>query len=201
MLITLSNAAKVVLQQKSNQIKQLHVAGQDECTLGGDVGRPSILSERNTKSVMDAAVAAEMVSKAQVEWVQCDACKKWRTLPARTHPQYPTSLDEDKRWICTMNTWSPHHANCDVPEESMLSPTAIKIKVWLRRIRTGDRYETRNNLKQINDKKSGQSSSTLKSVPVDWLRCCSPVCGKWRACLRTMNGQEIKNIQVLLSEK
>lgn len=130
--------------------------------------------------------------KAEVNWVQCDSCKKWRTLPPVGHPNYPSALDDDKGWVCGMNTWSPHLADCQVPEESMLSPTAIKIRVWLRRLRTGDKYETRNNLKPLYDKKA----ACAKSVPVDWIRCCSPLCGKWRACLRTMNGEEVKAVQV-----
>jgi hypothetical protein len=134
-------------------------------------------------------------SGKQVEWVQCDSCKKWRTLPAENHPKYPSALDEDKGWVCSMNAWAPHLANCQVPEESMLSPTAIKIRVWLRRIRTGDKYESRNNLKPTYDRKTAGTTS-IKTVPIDWVRCCSPLCGKWRACLRTMSGEEVKSMQV-----
>jgi hypothetical protein len=31
-------------------------------------------------------------------------------------------------WVCSMNLWAPHLASCAVPEESMLSATAVKIK-------------------------------------------------------------------------
>lgn len=144
----------------------------------------------------DGSPKGDSSGKAQVEWVQCDACKKWRTLPPPDHPKYPSALDEDKGWACAMNTWAPHLANCQVPEESMLSPTAIKIKIWLRRLRTGDRYESRNNLKPVYDKKSAGTTS-ITTVPVDWIRCCSPLCGKWRSCLRTMNGDDVQAIQVI----
>lgn len=27
---------------------------------------------------------------------------------------------------------------------------------------------------------------------VDWIRCSNPNCGKWRACLRTMDGRALR---------
>lgn len=60
-------------------------------------------SELRDIDTTNGTVAADQVmqvdaspSQRQVEWVQCDACKKWRTLPAQSHPMYPKQLDEDK---------------------------------------------------------------------------------------------------------
>lgn len=186
-----SLTSSLALTAKSMQ-KNSKINGKDNS--GSEITGQSMWSEDDSNQAEENIDEADASGKAQLDWVQCDSCKKWRTLPLRTHPKYPTSLDEDKGWICSMNSWAPHLAKCMVPEESMLSPTAIKIRVWLRRIRTGDRYEARNNLKSAYDKKTA-GSNFIKSVPVDWIRCCSPVCGKWRACLRTMNGDDVRVVQ------
>ncbi|CDI83765.1 hypothetical protein, conserved [Eimeria praecox] len=41
-------------------------------------------------------------------WVQCDACNKWRRAP--------NPITSDK-WFCRMNTWAPQFASCEAPEE------------------------------------------------------------------------------------
>lgn len=48
----------------------------------------------------------------EAKWVQCDSCKKWRTVPKE--------LDLDTmpdHWYCYMNTWDRVYASCDVDEE------------------------------------------------------------------------------------
>lgn len=46
----------------------------------------------------------------QEEWVQCDSCARWRTLPAPGAALYPQHLPE--KWTCSMNTWHPEKASC-----------------------------------------------------------------------------------------
>ena len=41
-------------------------------------------------------------------WVQCDACNKWRRAP---------NPITSEKWFCRMNTWAPQFASCDAPEE------------------------------------------------------------------------------------
>ncbi|TDH71767.1 hypothetical protein CCR75_001798 [Bremia lactucae] len=66
----------------------------------------------------------EEVSEAK--WVQCDSCKKWRTVPK------DFNLDAmPKHWYCHMNTWDTRFASCAVAEEvvkTKLSPPANKNK-------------------------------------------------------------------------
>ncbi|CAI5717619.1 unnamed protein product [Peronospora destructor] len=48
----------------------------------------------------------------EAKWVQCDSCKKWRTVPR--------DFDLDampKHWYCNMNTWDAQFASCAVAEE------------------------------------------------------------------------------------
>ncbi|EOD11907.1 transcriptional regulator, Sir2 family [Emiliania huxleyi CCMP1516] len=47
-------------------------------------------------------------------WVACDACGKWRRLPAGV------ALDEEEasaRWWCRQNVWDPTRATCEAEEE------------------------------------------------------------------------------------
>ncbi|CAI5731411.1 unnamed protein product [Hyaloperonospora brassicae] len=49
---------------------------------------------------------------SEAKWVQCDSCKKWRTVPR--------NFDLDampKHWYCNMNTWDERFASCVVAEE------------------------------------------------------------------------------------
>ncbi|KAF0722924.1 hypothetical protein Ae201684_018001 [Aphanomyces euteiches] len=60
----------------------------------------------------------------EAKWVQCDRCKKWRTVPE--------DVDLDKisqtAWYCTMNSWDSKYASCDVAEE-VVEPKAKKAKL------------------------------------------------------------------------
>jgi hypothetical protein len=47
------------------------------------------------------------------EWVQCDDCHKWRRV----------AWDIDinglpDEWVCSMNTWDPERASCEVPQDA-----------------------------------------------------------------------------------
>lgn len=44
-------------------------------------------------------------------WIQCDACNKWRVLLDE-----PENLPE--QWVCSMNISDPHHDSCDKAEEA-----------------------------------------------------------------------------------
>ncbi|RMX65009.1 hypothetical protein DD238_005030 [Peronospora effusa] len=66
----------------------------------------------------------------EAKWVQCDSCKKWRTVPR--------DFDLDampKHWYCNMNTWDARFASCAVAEEVVkenLSPQAGKRRYKLK---------------------------------------------------------------------
>lgn len=129
----------------------------------------------------------------QEEWVQCDDCGRWRTLPPAGDALYPQDLPE--HWTCTMNTWNPSKASCSVPEETSSASQqtgalrAKKMRIWVRRLRSGDKYEAKHSNKSMIDK---EVKGVKKFGEVDWIRCSNPYCGKWRACLRSINGQKIR---------
>ena len=49
---------------------------------------------------------------AEQEWVQCDQCSKWRSLPKDISPE---SLPDE--WNCTLNTWNEQYNSCEKDEE------------------------------------------------------------------------------------
>mmetsp|Transcript_31665 Transcript_31665/g.40598 ORF Transcript_31665/g.40598 Transcript_31665/m.40598 type:complete len:942 (-) Transcript_31665:111-2936(-) len=61
----------------------------------------------------DAQLEAKRASEVQeFQWVQCDACTKWRRVP--------NSVDLEllpEKWYCRMNKWDPNRASCAVPED------------------------------------------------------------------------------------
>ena len=51
---------------------------------------------------------------SNVERVQCDACHKWRRLPA--------SLDGwPRNFYCALGVWEPRLASCEAPEEEWVN--------------------------------------------------------------------------------
>lgn len=51
-------------------------------------------------------------------WVQCDACGKWRTIPATEH------IDETLRWQCSMHS-DPEQRSCNKSEERWRFPPLV----------------------------------------------------------------------------
>lgn len=67
--------------------------------------------------------SGETVVREEAKWVQCDSCKKWRTVPK--------AVDLDampERWYCKMNTWDAAFASCGVAEEVVVGIEAKKPK-------------------------------------------------------------------------
>lgn len=104
-------------------------------------------------------------------WVQCNNCDKWRALPS--------TVDADSLpdiWSCELNIYDPLRNSCDAPEESFkLVDGQLKsfFKLWVKKLKSADRGESRF---------PGNASKTRKRpLEVEWIKCCNPICGKWRA--------------------
>lgn len=128
-------------------------------------------------------------------WVECDKCKKWRRLRG--------VVDEKKlpsKWYCSMNKNDPDRARCSAPEEEYEtahtpesaadSRTRKHLRVWVRRLQCNEAYEGRQPTLTRGKKRTALSSSA-KGDPYEWVRCCNPSCGKWRALLRMMEAKSI----------
>jgi hypothetical protein len=96
----------------------LHVgAAEAEGLNGPTMGDhlPATVADAVCPTVPRCGVGRESTPEI-LEWVQCDACDKWRTLPdGMSAAQLPDP------WTCGMNTWNARSASCDAPEDDDIS--------------------------------------------------------------------------------
>ncbi|CAM9112323.1 unnamed protein product, partial [Scytosiphon promiscuus] len=147
---------------------------------------------------------------SEVQWVQCDTCKKWRRLP--------DFVDLDKlpaKWHCEMNSYDLARANCRAKEEEELKVRQQKRQqqqqrqqddedndddddeesdeesqakdVNLRRFLKGWARRIRCAEKAKSKLAPSMSTRGKRKAPsqAQWVRCQN--CGKWRALLRCMD--------------
>lgn len=139
----------------------------------------------------EGSIFGQTTGASNSTWVECDKCKKWRRLRG--------VVDERKlppKWYCSMNKNDPARARCSAPEEEYDAPqtaesaadsrTRKHLRVWVRRLQVNEQYEARQPTLTRGKKKSVTSSKE----PFEWVRCCNPSCGKWRAVLRIMDAQQ-----------
>jgi len=98
-----------------------------------------------------------------------------------------------------MNKRDPERAKCTAPEEkydatastpeSAADQRARKhLRLWVRRLHTSENYEARMGTVTRGKKKNHSASS---KEPYEWVRCCNPSCGKWRALLKFMDSSSV----------
>ena len=58
------------------------------------------------------ASAVPAAPSSNVNWIQCEKCKKWRKVADFVSM---SALPDD--WECKLNTWDPVYRDCSVPEE------------------------------------------------------------------------------------
>lgn len=63
------------------------------------------------RSISPPLSVGDIFVNQMAEWVNCDACGKWRRLPEGGVPNLPES------WQCSMNFWDPEHSKCTDPED------------------------------------------------------------------------------------
>lgn len=86
-------------------------------------------------------------------------------------------------WTCDQNTYDPLRNNCDAPEEPYKQtdlPLKNFLKVWVKRLRSAERAESRM-------PPSSLTRGRKRKPDYEFIRCCSPSCGKLRAVLRTVD--------------
>lgn len=163
-----------------------------------EVGKPKNVgfigaSEKGTDMERDeGSIFGQTTGSSNSTWVECDKCKKWRRLRGVVdHSKLP------KKWYCSMNRNDPERARCSAPEEEYDAPhtpesaadarTRKHLRVWVRRLQCNEQYESRLPTLTRGKKRSVASSS---KEPHEWIRCCNPSCGKWRAILRIMDAKQ-----------
>jgi hypothetical protein len=144
-------------------------------SVGGQSGRgnnPSSSDQTNDKATEGGGV--ERV------WVQCNTCDKWRSLPGTVNPDTLPDI-----WTCDLNHYDPDRAACDAPEESYYKGddeqqhVQLKsfLRLWVKKLRTADRAENRMSAPAM-------TRGRKRKLDVEWIKCCNPQCGKWRAVTR-----------------
>jgi len=104
------------------------------------------------------------------------------------------------KWFCTMNKLDPERAKCSAPEEEYDTPSNTPesaadqrarkhLRLWVRRLHCNQNYETRMLTTMTRGKK--RSSTASSKEPYEWVRCCNPSCGKWRALLKFMDSTAV----------
>ena len=155
---------------------------------------PTTLTDSPDEDYFDrdgGSIFGATTGQSNSTWVECDKCKKWRRLRG--------VVDEKKlpsRWYCSMNKNDPERARCSAPEEEYEAPhtpetaadarTRKHLRVWVRRLQCNEAYEQRQPTLTRGKKRAVASSS---KDPYEWVRCCNPSCGKWRAVLRMMDAK------------
>lgn len=178
---------------------------QGEEYFDGDEG----VGEEEETSIFGATQGAKNAT-----WVECDRCKKWRRLRGVVDARKLPS-----KWYCSMNRNDPERARCSAPEEDYDAATSATpesaadkrvrrhLRVWVRRLHCNEAYESRmarSGKSSVSGKRSTSSSSSVSggvsssigapydpATPLEWVRCCNPSCGKWRALLRGMDASSV----------
>jgi hypothetical protein len=142
----------------------------------------------------EGSIFGQTAGGPNATWVECDKCKKWRRLRGVVDAKKLPS-----KWYCHMNKGDPERAKCSAPEEEYETPatpesmqdqrTRKHLRLWVRRLQCNEAYESRLPIMTTRGKK--RSAATSAKEPYEWVRCCNPSCGKWRALLRFMDASTV----------
>eukprot|EP00613_Pedinella_sp_CCMP2098_P048196 CAMPEP_0171847910 /NCGR_PEP_ID=MMETSP0992-20121227/18678_1 /TAXON_ID=483369 /ORGANISM="non described non described, Strain CCMP2098" /LENGTH=209 /DNA_ID=CAMNT_0012466651 /DNA_START=133 /DNA_END=762 /DNA_ORIENTATION=+ len=119
-------------------------------------------------------------ASAAVQWVACDKCSQWRKLSGLTDLK---SLP--KKWFCKLNP-DQNYNDCSIPQEEEEDPEQrlrAHLRLWARRLKLADEAETR--LPMAHGTRAARRTRGVGEQ--EWVRCCDPNCGKWRALHRSMD--------------
>ncbi|EEC51405.1 predicted protein [Phaeodactylum tricornutum CCAP 1055/1] len=179
--------------KKKKRRKEAAVVAATEVGVSKDVAA-DLLGLDGADEDMDrdgGSIFGQTTGSSNSTWVECDKCKKWRRLRG--------VVDEKKlpsKWFCSMNKNDPERSRCSAPEEEYEAPhtpesaadarTRKHLRVWVRRLQSNEAYEARQPTLTRGKKRAVASSS---KDPYEWVRCCNPSCGKWRAVLRIMDAK------------
>jgi hypothetical protein len=135
-------------------------------------------------------------------WVQCNTCDKWRALPSTVNPDALPDI-----WTCSLNIYDPDRMSCDAPEENYYANDDTEtsanlqlksfLRLWCKKLRTADRAEQRlNSNNAISSVTRGLNTTTttrgkVRNRDVEWIRCSSSSCGKWRAIARGIDSMTL----------
>lgn len=91
-----------------------------------------------------------------------------------------------KLWSNELKQKNERQAAEESYSEGTDEPLKTFLKLWTKKLRTADKAETRLS-------SSAVTRGRKKRSEVEWIRCCSPSCGKWRAVVRTVDPVHMLN--------
>lgn len=152
---------------------------------------------------------ARLADAADDQWVQCDACAKWRRVPM----DVPVDSLTSSEWTCSMATWSEEAAaaGCDAPAETGETEASVEtpavtpsVDVVMKEAAVGARQGSAAGTTTTGAKRGGKkprkdsSADTVrlpavaasggggggggkkKKKEIEWVQCENPGCEKWR---------------------
>ena len=154
------------------------------------------------------------------KWVQCDKCGQWRRLSGITDlkslpKRWFCKLNPDLRYNdCKIPVGSdimcsprPHTNPAAYPSLNVLTPTPrwpqmprqeeqeddeqrlrSHLRLWVRRMKGADDAETR--LPMAHGTRAAKRQRPVGEQ--EWVQCCDPNCGKWRALHRSMDSSSLQ---------
>eukprot|EP01040_Poterioochromonas_malhamensis_P012145 gene12146-13282_t len=136
-------------------------------------------AEKHTQQT-SAQPESGKVAETDRVWVQCNTCDKWRSLPPTVNPETLPDI-----WTCDLNIYDSDRNNCDAPEENYYTRDDEQqhvqvrsfLRLWVKKLKVADRAETRL-------ANQSMTRGRKRKLDVEWIRCCNPHCGKWRAVSR-----------------
>merc|ERR1712166_205571 len=153
--------------QQQKAIQQLIDSGlvqseKTKFTINQGAGAVPPANNANEKAAADAISSLSSSSSStnytskEVEWVQCESCKKWRTVPSTMNVASLPDL-----WYCALNTWNETYNHCNKPQEkdSAIITSSQNNNIDLIRANS---INTLNNLNTMNN----NSVNAISGLPV-----------------------------------
>lgn len=182
----------------SNQSQQAHRTTSNASQSGSGAVKSTVQSAKAQLTRNATATSQQQASESnsshnqqqqlgEKNWVQCNRCEKWRSLPLGIDP---SSLPEV--WTCDLNRYDPDRMYCDAPEEDYSKEEEqhdmqLKsfINLWVKRLKNADRGEARLGSTTIN------RNNKKRRIDCEWIQCSNPSCGKWRALTKGIESSNL----------
>jgi hypothetical protein len=163
-------------RQQSQKQGRASVAAVTTSSRGSNGEGRAESKAQGSQSQQSSQSSNEKIASDNKVWVQCNRCDKWRSLPMTVDPR---TLPEV--WTCELNMYDPARMSCEAPEEEYTKeeeqqdlPLKSFFKIWVKRLKSGDRAEARLSSSAVTRNKK-------RKLDTEWIQCSNPSCGKWRA--------------------
>mmetsp|Transcript_30214 Transcript_30214/g.40133 ORF Transcript_30214/g.40133 Transcript_30214/m.40133 type:complete len:224 (+) Transcript_30214:723-1394(+) len=146
--------------------------------------------------------------------------KQWRRLrgvvDAKKLPsKWYCSMNKNDPDRAKCSAPEEEYETANTPESAMDQRTRKHLRLWVRRLQCNEAYEARlptmtrgkrktfggptssstggntGNTSSSSSSSCNNNNNNNKKEPYEWVKCCNPSCGKWRALLRFMDATSV----------